>query len=718
MKKIFLSIMLFILSIPLFVNAEEFDVKNFYVNIDVQNNGDAIIEYYFDLNGSYNGYDLKINFKNNNTFYFNSNLNSLGGSELNNGTGIELISIMGVNKNDNFDFINVSGDTFKEVDEASTGKYGVYLYSQDRNGMSLKIFNPSKKKKAFYIKFKIKDLVIEHNDVSELGLNIFTDGFRESIETLKCNINIPFNKNLIKGWAHGADTKINTNSNTKIEYLVKGLKKYTAFDVRTVFDKINAYKKSNIDALDKIVLYEEDEDEQNTYIELQNNYRYYIDAKNYLDIALKSLDRTYYDNAIKLIYKITDTEVDKKEELLKIASDIELKITEREENDAINSVDNALEYGTYYFYSTAVSKVNILTNQSLKRELSLRLNIVKEKLIKDEKKQMKYEMIVLVLIALFDMLIIFSNKKYTKKKYANKFNNKYFRDILDDKIEDVSYLFYKGLRSNTFKAAILELIRAKKIQYEKMDKDEFKLKLLVDPESLPTNESNLVKYLFLEKKEVTSKDLAKNESKRYSKIRKYRKDAIKEAKNKNYFETKCDKKVSRAYFSLTMLMIISIIGLLYTLCTHHFIFYTWIFYFFMPYLPIMSMIVIHDMNERTAYGEDQFFKYKAIKRFLNDFGKFDDKSLPEVHLWDKYLVYATFFGIAKKVEKEMKLRLENMNIDDDLLVTSFNISALDSISSATYSSSYSGGSSSSGSSFSGFSGGGGSFGGGTSGGRF
>ena len=77
MKKIFLSIMLFILSIPLFVNAEEFDVKNFYVNIDVQNNGDAIIEYYFDLNGSYNGYDLKIDFKNNNTFYFNSNLNSL-----------------------------------------------------------------------------------------------------------------------------------------------------------------------------------------------------------------------------------------------------------------------------------------------------------------------------------------------------------------------------------------------------------------------------------------------------------------------------------------------------------------------------------------------------------------------------------------------------------------------------------------------------------------
>ena len=138
----------------------------------------------------------------------------------------------------------------------------------------------------------------------------------------------------------------------------------------------------------------------------------------------------------------------------------------------------------------------------------------------------------------------------------------------------------------------------------------------------------------------------------------------------------------------------------------------------MPYLPIMSMIVIHDMNERNAYGEDQFFKYKAIKRFLNDFGKFDDKSLPEVHLWDKYLVYATFFGIAKKVEKEMKLRLENMNIDDDLLVTSFNISALDTISSATYSSSYSGGSSSSGSSFSGFSGGGGSFGGGTSGGRF
>ena len=47
-----------------------------------------------------------------------------------------------------------------------------------------------------------------------------------------------------------------------------------------------------------------------------------------------------------------------------------------------------------------------------------------------------------------------------------------------------------------------------------------------------------------------------------------------------------------------------------------------------------------------------------------DFGSFKDKEVPEVKLWDKYLVYATVFGIAKEVQKAMKVQLSSMGVDD------------------------------------------------------
>lgn len=47
-------------------------------------------------------------------------------------------------------------------------------------------------------------------------------------------------------------------------------------------------------------------------------------------------------------------------------------------------------------------------------------------------------------------------------------------------------------------------------------------------------------------------------------------------------------------------------------------------------------------------------KLAGLKKFLNDFSNIKDKSVVEVSLWDEYLMYASIFGIAKKVAKEFK----------------------------------------------------------------
>ncbi len=40
---------------------------------------------------------------------------------------------------------------------------------------------------------------------------------------------------------------------------------------------------------------------------------------------------------------------------------------------------------------------------------------------------------------------------------------------------------------------------------------------------------------------------------------------------------------------------------------------------------------------------------------MEDFSMINDKTVPELVLWEKYLVYATVFGIADKVLKQLKV---------------------------------------------------------------
>ena len=51
---------------------------------------------------------------------------------------------------------------------------------------------------------------------------------------------------------------------------------------------------------------------------------------------------------------------------------------------------------------------------------------------------------------------------------------------------------------------------------------------------------------------------------------------------------------------------------------------------------------------------DDTRKVFGLKMFLNDFTLANERHLSEVALWNDYLVYATLFGIADQVKKDMK----------------------------------------------------------------
>ena len=61
----------------------------------------------------------------------------------------------------------------------------------------------------------------------------------------------------------------------------------------------------------------------------------------------------------------------------------------------------------------------------------------------------------------------------------------------------------------------------------------------------------------------------------------------------------------------------------------------------------------------TQYGEDEHSKWLGLYNFLNSETLMKERTIIELPLWEKYLVYATAFGISEKVTKALEIRCPN-----------------------------------------------------------
>ena len=99
------------------------------------------------------------------------------------------------------------------------------------------------------------------------------------------------------------------------------------------------------------------------------------------------------------------------------------------------------------------------------------------------------------------------------------------------------------------------------------------------------------------------------------------------------------------------------------------------FYFGLFVISVIFGIYITTLikyKNRTEKGAIEYSKWMAHKRFLKDFGSFGEKELPEIALWERYLVTATILGCAKKVRKEMQLKIASMpNYDGSVYLNDF-----------------------------------------------
>ena len=85
-------------------------------------------------------------------------------------------------------------------------------------------------------------------------------------------------------------------------------------------------------------------------------------------------------------------------------------------------------------------------------------------------------------------------------------------------------------------------------------------------------------------------------------------------------------------------------------------------------LIIINMIIIGRLASRitglTQKGIDEQEKWKALRKYMEDFSMLDEREVPELVLWEKYLVFATVFDVADKVIKQLKVKFPELQDED------------------------------------------------------
>ncbi len=262
---------------------------------------------------------------------------------------------------------------------------------------------------------------------------------------------------------------------------------------------------------------------------------------------------------------------------------------------------------------------------------------------------------------------IYANKKYFKK-LKPEFQLEYNREFIDDyNVEVIDYLMKNTVSENAMSASILNLVYKKNIKVDEITSEKEKKKVyqftLINRDGINHSEEKLIQFLFekVGKGETfTTKELESYASSTKTYITfsntytSWKQSVIEDGKREKFFaDVKEPVSVSFIFLGLCILLIFV------NMAFNVFSVSPWICMAF----SVFFLFYCAFKNPKTQKGVEHYARWKAFQKFLNDFGNFKVKELPEIALWERYLVYATVFGLAKKVEKAMSVKIHELGID-------------------------------------------------------
>ncbi len=583
-----------------------YGISDYRMDVTITNEGHVEVEEAFDLNGEYNGYERYLVYDNEDLPEFNPNVLELGGNKLHNAEDLQLNSIKSINSDDIYTD-DINGILFSPAYDSRSGITNTYEYYSQSNQDKIKIYNPDTTGKAFYLNYTYESMAVKHDDVSELGFNIFSEVQTESIEKMVININVPGNKDLFEVYGHGyVDAEIEIIDKENAVVTLTGIKANTPLDIRVVFDNdvlsnIDYSKITNISMYDQITVYEE-------------------------------------------------------------------RIAEEQ-----------AEYNTHVFIMTLVGYI-----------------------------------LIGLLIAILPITYILFDKEFERKNEI-----KYLRELPNKRRPwMVSYLMNGSTNDNDIMVVLSYLVYVKVLSLVPSKTEPKEYDFVFNEEhnhKLTSEEILILNWFFKDNKQtnrininIINSIIESNPEETYKKIQKFKAIIAKQAKSENLFLSNSNKFI--------MLLISAILAIPYALLVTNSEVFT--LKIIIIIIFAINAVYISVLKKRSINGAEEYYKWLSFKNFLIDFSKLDERNLPEIKLWEHYLVYAIALGVNEEVTKQLANIPAYQEYDNNHYPMMF-YSARYSMYSRVFTSSINTANtarmqSSSG----GFSGGGGSFGGGGGGGRF
>jgi uncharacterized membrane protein len=85
-------------------------------------------------------------------------------------------------------------------------------------------------------------------------------------------------------------------------------------------------------------------------------------------------------------------------------------------------------------------------------------------------------------------------------------------------------------------------------------------------------------------------------------------------------------------------------------------------FIFMIFIPVglLYLVGAHALKRRTKKGAEEYAKWRAFSSFMKDFSNLKEYGPNSIIIWERFLVYATIFGIASVVLKALKVVAPNL----------------------------------------------------------
>jgi uncharacterized membrane protein len=280
-----------------------------------------------------------------------------------------------------------------------------------------------------------------------------------------------------------------------------------------------------------------------------------------------------------------------------------------------------------------------------------------------------------LLIPVFCFLIFLYLYIRYGREHKTDFEGEYYRELpTDDPPALVGYLYKMGLDVGTheFIATIMDLARrgyifiddistTTKTMFGQKTTANFKYTKKKEAEnSLNPIETQVMDILFRQinqGSEVTLKELkdyAKDNKVTFQNtFNRWKKTVKKEGDLKGYYE-KASTNASIAGGAVGFACIaLSVLFL--------FIHYSVGLMIFGIFVGILTIVLSRSIKRRSQQGVTDFYKWRAFKKYLEDFSKLDDVPTYMLAIWEQFLVYAVVFGIAKKVIDQLKVYIPQVD---------------------------------------------------------